>query len=350
MTEKIPGEIKHQHCSVCGYNNPEGVLNCQNCGTPLVDSGRSLAEARKASEATTSDKTAEKPTEITAQRPASQPAEPPAQQVAPNSAASRPPAVPEPVSPLPAPSAAPEPTTPDETAPPIRATLREEGETVASSPPTWQFGNPTLCPHCGHYNRPGTLICDNCGTNLSTGEHPKFSTASLGNDLPLPRGTTAAETGTKPLPSPQKLVPQMSTEEIRAVQTAGAELFQDDMILRLEVSGAPTPILVYPSAETIIGRRDPISSGVPDVDLTAYAGYRMGVSRQHAVLRLQSKVLDIRDLGSSNGTFVNGVRLSPHQPHLLRDGDEIGLGKMVIKVFFQSGARRKTAADLTPPP
>jgi pSer/pThr/pTyr-binding forkhead associated (FHA) protein len=80
---------------------------------------------------------------------------------------------------------------------------------------------------------------------------------------------------------------------------------------------------------------------MPDVDLTAYAGYRMGVSRRHAAVRLQDKQLHLSDLGSSNGTFINGARLIAHRPYQLRDGDEIRLGQMVLRIFFQSNKDRK---------
>jgi signal transduction histidine kinase/pSer/pThr/pTyr-binding forkhead associated (FHA) protein len=47
------------------------------------------------------------------------------------------------------------------------------------------------------------------------------------------------------------------------------------------------------------------------------------VSRQHAELRRSDNVFSITDLNSSNGTFVNGVRL---QHHRLASGDQIQLG------------------------
>jgi FHA domain len=48
------------------------------------------------------------------------------------------------------------------------------------------------------------------------------------------------------------------------------------------------------------------------------------ISRSHAVLERQSDDWVVRDTGSSNGTYVNGTRLS--DAHVLRPGDEIGLG------------------------
>jgi pSer/pThr/pTyr-binding forkhead associated (FHA) protein len=112
------------------------------------------------------------------------------------------------------------------------------------------------------------------------------------------------------------------------------------MVLRLEIEGAPTPILLHPKYETSLGRRDPATGTMPDVDLSAYAGYRLGVSRKHAIIRLKNERLEIYDLGSSNGTSVNGTRLNAHQPQVLRDGDELLLGKMMVRVLFQVRSRR----------
>lgn len=39
---------------------------------------------------------------------------------------------------------------------------------------------------------------------------------------------------------------------------------------------------------------------------------------------------EIEDLGSSNGTMVNGRPLEPHRPHPLRDGDVVEIGGMAL--------------------
>ena len=52
-----------------------------------------------------------------------------------------------------------------------------------------------------------------------------------------------------------------------------------------------------------------------------------GVSRKHARLTFQDKKYLIEDLGSSNGTFVNGERIS--KPWPLKNGDIISLGKLI---------------------
>ncbi|MBN1956296.1 MAG: FHA domain-containing protein [Anaerolineae bacterium] len=56
------------------------------------------------------------------------------------------------------------------------------------------------------------------------------------------------------------------------------------------------------------------------------------VSRQHARLTLQGGVIVLEDLGSTNGTFVNGMRLT--SPHTLANGDVVGLGESVTLTFY----------------
>jgi hypothetical protein len=53
-------------------------------------------------------------------------------------------------------------------------------------------------------------------------------------------------------------------------------------------------------------------------------------SRFHAEVREVQSGLVVVDLGSTNGTFVNGVRLQPNQPHPLRAGDEIKIGSTTL--------------------
>lgn len=57
----------------------------------------------------------------------------------------------------------------------------------------------------------------------------------------------------------------------------------------------------------------------------------MEISREHARLNAQSGSYVIEDLGSTNGTYIDGQRLIG--PHLLRSGEMIGLGENVSLVF-----------------
>lgn len=55
------------------------------------------------------------------------------------------------------------------------------------------------------------------------------------------------------------------------------------------------------------------------------------ISRRHARFFNQDGQVRVEDLGSSNGVFLNGSRLT--NPHPLKDGDQIGLGQSVQLIF-----------------
>jgi hypothetical protein len=195
-----------------------------------------------------------------------------------------------------------------------------------------------VCPTCAHRNRPGVFFCENCGTNLMTGQQAALGTRDLREAQENEPSGDAASKDKKPEP-----VLKLDKEQEKAVRTAGSSVFTPGMLLRIEVEGGSTPIIVKPKAEDmILGRRDPTTGATPEVDLTAYAGYRMGVSRRHSSLALENNQLTLWDLGSSNGTFINGNRLTPHQPSPLRDGDEVRLGQMVLRLFFQNAPNNIT--------
>lgn len=60
----------------------------------------------------------------------------------------------------------------------------------------------------------------------------------------------------------------------------------------------------------------------------------MSVSRAHAQLRVDPEgPVQLTDLGSTNGTFLNGRRLRPHQPTSIEDGDRISFGPSMIVKF-----------------
>lgn len=79
---------------------------------------------------------------------------------------------------------------------------------------------------------------------------------------------------------------------------------------------------------TVLGRTDPSGSYLPDVDFGPYSGMRMGVSRRHALLRPSQTSLALIDQNSTNGTWVNGQRLSPGRDFSLNDGDRVELGDL----------------------
>ena len=72
----------------------------------------------------------------------------------------------------------------------------------------------------------------------------------------------------------------------------------------------------------------------PDVDLTPYGALEKGVSRRHVMVSREHDTVMVMDLGSANSTYLNGQRLLPSEPRILRDNDELRLGRLVIRATF----------------
>jgi hypothetical protein len=102
----------------------------------------------------------------------------------------------------------------------------------------------------------------------------------------------------------------------------------------LHLGEAEVSVTLEKGDRLILGRKDSDTAPFVDVDFNAYFARERGVSRAHAALYLIQNSVSIVDLGSSNGTFLNGKTLAPHQPRVIRDEDEVRLGKLMFKVRF----------------
>jgi hypothetical protein len=88
--------------------------------------------------------------------------------------------------------------------------------------------------------------------------------------------------------------------------------------------------------EFTLGRLSEGQPIMPDIDLTPYQAYASGVSRLHAVVKRDVDRVMVMDLGSSNGTYVNGRRINPHVEESLSHGDILALGKLKIQVLLRN--------------
>jgi pSer/pThr/pTyr-binding forkhead associated (FHA) protein len=169
------------------------------------------------------------------------------------------------------------------------------------------------CPACHHEEYEGEMFCSECGARL-TGQWVEppptatFDSARL-RDLSKAISSGAAATTTNAL------------NELQAGQVA------------LYITGAPRPIILEGRPEYLLGREGN-DQLVPDVNLNMYGGREQGVSRIHASLRVDRQQLLLMDLGSTNGTRLNGTPLTAHEPVRLESGDEIRLGKLSVKINF----------------
>ena len=87
------------------------------------------------------------------------------------------------------------------------------------------------------------------------------------------------------------------------------------------------------AAETTIGRKDPVTGIYPDIDLVPVDGQR-SISRRHAKIhRRGEKLFLAEEIGTMNGTYLNGERLETGVPVEIGPGDELRFG--VIDTVFR---------------
>ncbi len=107
--------------------------------------------------------------------------------------------------------------------------------------------------------------------------------------------------------------------------------FRARLFLRFLDSDVVFPVpLNGPSV--VLGRS--ISGAPVDVDLSPFRAAQLGVSRRHARIDRIRDALQITDLGSSNGTYLNRDKLVTGTPHTLRNRAVLQLGDMVVRVQF----------------
>lgn len=165
-----------------------------------------------------------------------------------------------------------------------------------------------ICPYCAHKNREGLLFCEECGQGLTeTMNDPTLPTKQFADQLP----------------------------EFSAKATWGSASVGTTTSVIIHFRNSSDPLVVALDDRVVFGRADATSPRQPDVDLTPYGALEKGVSRVHAAIERSEDVLTLVDMGSSNGTNLNGQRLVADQPRVLRDGDEIRFGKLVAHLYFK---------------
>ena len=222
-----------------------------------------------------------------------------------------------------------------------------------------ELSEPVHCPNCGAEAQPGDAFCGNCGMTLTAvrpdraevapGICPNCGAAvqiddrfcdNCGHDL-LP-ASGFPESPQVPAAEPANPGSVLSITEHTDVE--------GDIVLRGEHIPDPDPVaapllLVQPSGtrlalppnkeDYIIGREDPASGSYPDVDLVPFGGEEGGVSRRHARITRDGRQFFIEDLNSVNYTFVNKQKIPVGAAHPIHDGDEIRLGRVLLR--FKAG-------------
>lgn len=158
-----------------------------------------------------------------------------------------------------------------------------------------------ICPDCEFANPVGALLCARCSADLY-----------------------------------DSLLEKVATRHLTARDTASLEEQERVLSLRpivLYISQQHLPISLDRRADLVLGRNE--GNVRADVDLTLYEAQEKGVSRHHARLNGVGQPPTLMDLDSYNGTFVNGERLTPGRSYALKSGDEIRLGRLMLRLYYK---------------
>jgi hypothetical protein len=208
---------------------------------------------------------------------------------------------------------------------------------AAPTGPTISAG-PSVCPQCGTAVIPGEAFCDSCGAAL-IGAHapvvaPAAPTLPYAGVPPQPSYPAPVPVVSPPAPQPAPVVtpPAPVVTPPAPVVTPPAALRGTLAPGRLILQPGGVALQLPAATEAIVGRADPVSNFAPTVDLGPYGALENGVGRRHVRIFLQQGNLFVEDLDSTNGSFVNNVRLAPRQPQALRTGDELRVGTLKLRV------------------
>lgn len=166
------------------------------------------------------------------------------------------------------------------------------------------------CPRCSHDNVPGSKYCSECGSAL-----PSSADVSSGGSVSASSGHHDEAT--------------ITIGAIDASESVDAELAAqlDDLALGNAMlvvrRGTDTGASYLLDTDVVKAGRHPDNEIFLD-DVT--------VSRRHAVFRRDGGSWEVADVGSLNGTYVNGSRVETVG---LNRGDEVQIGK--YKLVFMAG-------------
>ena len=174
----------------------------------------------------------------------------------------------------------------------------------------------SVCAYCGKENDPLAVFCVRCQRLLAVRDISNLpKTSMIGqNESPAP------------VAQPQPVVTHTPTHTAHRGRLGSGRvgLYIDKEFICIEITG-----------KALFGRALATEKTDLTLDLTKYAAFEKGVSRIHCALAWDGANLTIEDLKSSNGTWINSVRLTPYKPHPIENGELVLLGKLDMWVYFR---------------
>ncbi len=174
-----------------------------------------------------------------------------------------------------------------------------------------------VCPNCHHKELPGALFCSECGARLISLDYLTTQSIKKSNTDNLDPSKLEEELDLSSLP-----------DDLLSKESGSADIV-------LYLIEAKQTLQLVGRKEYTLGRVAEGQPILPDVDLSPFDAYSQGVSRLHAALKINKNRVAIMDLGSSNGTRVNGQKIVPHVDYPINHNDQIALGKLRIQVLVR---------------
>lgn len=214
-----------------------------------------------------------------------------------------------------------------------------------------------MCHECQHENPNTATQCESCGAELENlfildstqGIPMDLLDEMFGDDTFHEEATIDCPVCERSNPQSAKtcmycnaaLTNDVSTRPLKdlldedGMLVGGNVRFKGNLVLR-ELDSETT--FVIPDSELVeatIGRVNKITDKHPTIDLTDFDAQDMGVSRHHATISKRDDHLVVIDHNSLNGTYINGQRLVPEKPRVLRDNDRLRIGRLLLMVTFE---------------
>jgi len=162
-----------------------------------------------------------------------------------------------------------------------------------------------VCENCKSQEPNGAVFCSECGAQLFQSNPDQTHEFDIDPE------------GELQVPYSEEQAPKQAITKVSLL------LLESGIVL--DFSG---------KSEYTLGRLSENQPIEPDIDLSAYKAFDNGVSRLHAVIKQIAAKVVLVDLGSSNGTYINGLRIPPHVDYSMQHGDILALGKLKMQILL----------------
>lgn len=156
--------------------------------------------------------------------------------------------------------------------------------------------------------------------------------------LPLPRTSQVFTTTPDPTKSIHTRQLNPNATGLNELQKLAAEIdnrkdvVENNTDVKIIIPKSDVSLSYSLGSKLVIGRASPMEPKKPDIDLNPYESIKT-VSRYHATLHLDNNKLILTDIGSSNGTFIGGERLSANDPQAIISGTMVRFGALIVQIM-----------------